>query len=185
MFSARTIRGPSTGYFHTPVCTVRSRHRTSRGSPTFTATSRPTVERPGSRLHGVAGCAITKRAPLPITWCCRPRVMAISWPAVCAQCDPLRCAGLGRDARSGTRDLQCRAAAVRGRSPGQDFRRAHGRPLSNRAGARQVSPVLTTVWVPSAAEHRSVDWVLPTPPPRPPHPGMGGVARGPRHHRGM
>ncbi len=33
------MRGPSTVVFHAPVCTTRSFHATSRGSPTLTATS--------------------------------------------------------------------------------------------------------------------------------------------------
>ena len=37
------MRGPSTGCFQTPVCTVRPRHATSRGSPTLTDTSAPTA----------------------------------------------------------------------------------------------------------------------------------------------
>src|SRR6478672_13267854 len=36
MLSRRTIRGPVTGLFHTPVWTVRPRHATSFGRPTFT-----------------------------------------------------------------------------------------------------------------------------------------------------
>src|SRR5215475_10656125 len=39
MFSRRTMRGPSTARFHTPVCTPRPRQVTSCGSPTLTATS--------------------------------------------------------------------------------------------------------------------------------------------------
>src|SRR5690242_5384033 len=35
MFRRRTIRGPVTGLFHTPVCTVRPRQDTSIGRPTF------------------------------------------------------------------------------------------------------------------------------------------------------
>src|SRR4051794_25646250 len=42
MFRRRTMTGPSTGCFHTPVWTVRPRQATSRGRPTFTDTSRPT-----------------------------------------------------------------------------------------------------------------------------------------------
>src|SRR5215218_4525411 len=35
MLRRRTIRGPSTGLFHTPVCTVRPRQDTSFGIPTL------------------------------------------------------------------------------------------------------------------------------------------------------
>src|SRR5690242_15001166 len=41
MLSRRTNAAPSTGRFQMPVRTVRPRHDTSAGSPTFTATSRP------------------------------------------------------------------------------------------------------------------------------------------------
>jgi hypothetical protein len=41
MFSRRTSRAPATGFFHTPVCTVRPCHGTSCGSPTFTDSRRP------------------------------------------------------------------------------------------------------------------------------------------------
>jgi hypothetical protein len=44
MLSFRTICGPWTACFHTPVYTVRPRQSTSRGRPTFTATRRPTFE---------------------------------------------------------------------------------------------------------------------------------------------
>ena len=33
------MRGPGTGIFQTPVCTVRPRHGTSWGSPTLTASN--------------------------------------------------------------------------------------------------------------------------------------------------
>lgn len=36
MLSRRTITGPCTGYFHTPVKTVRPCHGTFFGIPTFT-----------------------------------------------------------------------------------------------------------------------------------------------------
>src|SRR5690242_14456156 len=39
MFRRRTRRGPFTGLFQTPVCTVRPRHGTSFGSPTLTDNS--------------------------------------------------------------------------------------------------------------------------------------------------
>jgi hypothetical protein len=39
MLSRRTIRGPSTGRFQMPVCTVRPCHETSFGSSTLTDTS--------------------------------------------------------------------------------------------------------------------------------------------------
>jgi hypothetical protein len=41
MFSRRTIRRPSTGRFHTAVCTVRPCQATSCGRPTFTDSKRP------------------------------------------------------------------------------------------------------------------------------------------------
>src|SRR3954470_12396491 len=36
MLRRRTLRGPSTGYFQIPVCTVRPCQATSFGRPTFT-----------------------------------------------------------------------------------------------------------------------------------------------------
>jgi hypothetical protein len=41
--SVRTVLGPSTARFHTPVWTVRPRQATFRGIPTLTATSFPTA----------------------------------------------------------------------------------------------------------------------------------------------
>src|SRR5436305_2080108 len=41
MFSRRTMLGPSTGAFHTPVCTARPCQATSCGRPTLTDINRP------------------------------------------------------------------------------------------------------------------------------------------------
>src|ERR1700753_1747680 len=63
MLSRRTIRGPATGFFHTPVCTVRPRQVTSCGIPTLTDSNAPardpivitrsfSVRRPGAVRPG-------------------------------------------------------------------------------------------------------------------------------------
>src|SRR6478736_6582636 len=57
MLSRRTIRGPVTGLFQTPVCTVRPRHGTSLGRPTFTETS-VAIVRSGSAGTGRVRCVV-------------------------------------------------------------------------------------------------------------------------------
>src|SRR3954449_13487179 len=57
MLSRRTIRGPLTGLFQTPVSTVRPRQGTSLGSPTFTDTS-VAIARPPSVGTGRVGRSV-------------------------------------------------------------------------------------------------------------------------------
>src|SRR4029077_8562565 len=66
MLRRRTIRGPSTGLFHTPVCTVRPRHDTSFGIPTLrdnrvAIRHRLALSSPGRRHSGRSRTVCTRR----------------------------------------------------------------------------------------------------------------------------
>src|SRR3954471_13572142 len=60
MLRRRTMRGPVTGLFHTPVCTVRPRHGTSLGTPTLTDTSVATLTTLLETVTGLPG-RLTRR----------------------------------------------------------------------------------------------------------------------------
>src|SRR5262249_53869946 len=148
MFSPRTMRGPSTARFHTPVCTVRPRQVTSCGSPTLTATSvavprllRPSpstpevAARPGSRNAFEAPAGITQREGASVE---------NAWSSRKSRC-LRRCQGLGQARPQGSvrlsGDRRTRSHLARGADTSEltsTFRVRYGRAARRGVAAGRV-----------------------------------------------